>query len=242
LILLLLILLSLLLPNYLVRGGAYVYKVLVWLFFTLLMVFYASKMIEKVVFYTQHTWRIAMLIDAKESCLVLVDVQEKLTPLIHESEKLIQHCQWLLKAATMLNIPTIAAEQYPKGLGHTVPALKQALPPETSIIEKTSFSCASDENWSRQFKKLACEQAIIMGIETHVCVLQTAIELLAEGLEVFVVADAVSSRHPDDHRLALERMNGEGVVIVTREMVVFEWLQGTVGTDLFRQAQKELFM
>lgn len=182
-----------------------------------------------------------MLIDAKESCLLLIDVQEKLTPLVHESEKLIKHCQWMLKAAALLNIPVIAAEQYSKGLGHTVPALKDALPAMTPVIEKTSFSCGSDENCMYQLKKVDREQVVIMGIEAHVCVLQTAIELLAEGREVFVIADAVSSRNPEDARYALDRMNGEGVVIVTREMVIFEWLQGTVGTDLFRQAQKELF-
>ncbi|MBY0545613.1 MAG: hydrolase [Gammaproteobacteria bacterium] len=183
-----------------------------------------------------------MLIDAEESCLVLIDVQEKLTPLVHEYQKLLDNCQWMLKAAGMLNIPVMAAEQYPKGLGHTVPALKQALPAMTPIIEKTTFSCAADENCMHQLSKIDREQIILMGIEAHVCVLQTAIELLSEGREVFVIADAVSSRSPEDCRYALDRMNGEGVVIVTREMVVFEWLQGTVGTDIFRQVQKELFM
>jgi nicotinamidase-related amidase len=182
-----------------------------------------------------------MLLDAKESCLLLVDVQEKLTPLVHEHEKLIKNCQWMLKAATMLNIPVVAAEQYPKGLGHTMPALKQALPAATPIIEKTSFSCASDENCMYQLKKVDREQVVVMGIEAHVCVLQTALELLSEGREVYVIADAVSSRNPEDTRYALDRMNGEGVIVVTREMVLFEWLQGTVGTDIFKQVQKELF-
>lgn len=181
-----------------------------------------------------------MLLDAEESCLLIVDIQDKLTPLVHESEKFVSHCHWLLQAANMLHIPVIVAEQYPKGLGHTIPALQQALPAATPIINKTAFSCARDKDWLYQLKKIDRSQVIIIGIETHVCVLQTALDLLQEELTVYVVADAVSARHIDDHKYALDRMNGEGVIITTREMVVFEWL-GHSDSDLFRKVSKTLF-
>ena len=181
-----------------------------------------------------------MLLNANTSCLVLVDVQEKLTPLVHESDKFLSHILWLLKAATMLDIPVIVAEQYPKGLGHTVAAIKSALPAGTPIISKTSFSCAQDDNWLNQLKKLDRSQIVIMGIETHVCVLQTALDLLQEDLDVYVLADAVASRHIEDHKYALDRMHGEGVVVATREMAVFEWLKES-DTDIFREVSKTLF-
>lgn len=181
-----------------------------------------------------------MLLNANASCLILVDVQEKLTPLVHESDKFLSHCLWLIEAATMLDIPIIVAEQYPKGLGHTVPALKAALPADTPIISKTTFSCAQDKNWVNQLRKMDRSQIVLMGIETHVCVLQTAIDLLQEDLDVYVVADAVAARHKEDHKYALDRMHGEGVVITTREMVVFEWLKQS-DTDIFRKVSKALF-
>ena len=181
-----------------------------------------------------------MLLDINESCLLIVDVQEKLTPLVHDSEKFLSHCEWLLKAANMLDVPVLVAEQYPEGLGQTVPSLRNHLPDVTPIISKTSFSCARNKNWLHQLKKLERSQVIIIGIETHVCVLQTALDLIQEEFEVYVVADAVSSRNPDDNKYALDRMNGEGVIITTREMVVFEWLEES-DHELFREVSKTLF-
>lgn len=182
-----------------------------------------------------------MLIDVNESLLILVDAQEKLMPYIHEYEKLIEHCGWLLKAAAFMDVPVMAAEQYPQGLGHTIPELAALLPAQTPVISKNSFSCLSEKKCIDYLKQEPKEQIILMGIEAHVCVLQTALEMLDAGHEVYVVADAVSSRYENDYRHALDRMNGEGVILVTREMVVFEWLRGTVGTDRFRDAQRLLF-
>lgn len=181
-----------------------------------------------------------MLLEVDNSCLLLVDVQEKLTPLVYQHQQLISHCSWLLRAAKKLGAPVLVGEQYPKGLGHTVPELKQVLPEKTPILEKVHFSCATEPACWKKIDGIDCDQVIIMGIEAHVCVLQTALELLAREKTVYVVADAVSSRNPEDIKYALDRMNGEGVIVVTREMVLFEWLR-QANTDLFREVSKEFF-
>lgn len=163
-----------------------------------------------------------MLLNIDKSCLVLVDVQDKLTPLVQEPNALVQKIEWLLKLATQLNVPMVMNMQYPKGLGQTIDTLKPYA--YQAIIEKTVFSCAKAPHFIETLSKLERKQIILMGIETHVCVLQTAVDLLQSGYEVFVVIDAVSARKKMDHKYALKRMKQLGCQLVTSEMVFFEWV------------------
>ena len=177
-----------------------------------------------------------MLMDAERSLLLIVDVQEKLVPAIHGHEDVLAACHWLLGVAAELEVPVLASEQYPRGLGHTLPELAERLP-AGAVHEKLEFSCAAAESCRRAFAAADRPQVVIAGIEAHVCVLQTALGLLADDREVFVVAEAVGSRRPADRELALERMRQAGVAVVSREMVAFEWLH-RAGTDAFRAVSR----
>ena len=177
-----------------------------------------------------------MLIRAEDSALLVIDVQERLLPVIDGGEEVMRNITWLTRIATRLGVPVMASEQYPAGLGPTVPELRAALPLHT-IPEKTHFSCVAG-GCLESFEALSRRQIVVTGIETHVCVLQTALELRERGVEVFVVADCVASRRPYDREMALARMRGEGVQIVTGEMVVFEWLR-QAGTPLFKEISRE---
>jgi nicotinamidase-related amidase len=178
-----------------------------------------------------------MLIDPKNSCLLVVDVQEKLVHAVHESVQLINNCLWLMNVANRLQIPTLISEQYPRGLGKTIPELLSLVPAE-QVMEKVHFSCATSPSCATLLEKVAVRQFVLIGIESHVCVLQTAIGLLKAGYQVFVVADAVSSRSAQDKEFALARMRALGVQIVSREMVFFEWVQ-QAGTPEFKQLSKD---
>lgn len=173
-----------------------------------------------------------MLMDKDKSCLIVVDIQEKLASQVNHAKKMIHQCDWLMRLASELDVPVLVAEQYPKGLGYTVEPLRSLLPAHV-VIEKLSFSAYQDDHFKAEFEELNRKQAILVGIETHVCVLQTALDLAAAGYQVFVVADAVSSRHPSDHQIALERMQQNGIQVVTSEMVFFEWIK-RAGTPVFK--------
>jgi nicotinamidase-related amidase len=173
-----------------------------------------------------------MLMRAEQSFLLIVDVQEKLAPAVLAPDAAIANIATLVKAAERLGIPRLASEQYPKGLGRTVPALA-ALLPAGAVHAKVHFSCLGEPGWPERLKSLGRRQAIVCGVETHVCVLQSALELKAAGYDTFVVADAAASRRAESHRLGLDRLQSAGVFIVTTEMVAFEWLQ-RAGTAEFR--------
>lgn len=178
-----------------------------------------------------------MLLEAQKSCLLLIDVQEKLTSKILRHEELITNCRWLLQVAHRLNVPILGSEQYPKGLGHTVSQLRELIP-AYAWMEKLHFSCASDKACLTKIDAANRSQIVIAGIEAHVCVMQTAIELQGNGKQVYVVADAVSSRHELDLKMALQRMRAAGIQIVTKEMLLFEWLHQS-GTAEFKQMSQE---
>lgn len=179
-----------------------------------------------------------MLIEAERSCLLIIDVQEKLTVAIAEAETVVANMAWLIRAAVRLHVPVLMSEQYPKGLGPTLPALRDLLPTSAMVQEKSCFSCTAEPTWKRFIMDRTPEQMILLGIEAHVCVLQTALGLRQLGKEVYVVADCIGSRQPFDKELALARMRAVGIHIVSREMVVFEWLQ-RAGTDLFREISRD---
>ncbi|MEO5335636.1 MAG: hydrolase [Magnetospirillum sp. WYHS-4] len=177
-----------------------------------------------------------MLIKADRSCLLVVDIQDRLLPAMAAPERVIANATLLLKAAARLVIPVLASEQYPKGLGHTEVSVA-ALLPKGAVVEKMHFSCVGDDGFCLRFGELGRSQAVVVGMETHVCVLQTVLDLLGRGTEVFVVADAVSSRTEESRQMALERMRQAGARIVTAEMVAFEWL-ARAGTPEFKDISK----
>lgn len=173
-----------------------------------------------------------MLLEAGRSALIVVDVQDRLAAAMTAGEAAIARCAVLMKAARRLAVPIVMSEQYPKGLGATVAALA-ALAPADAAIAKLSFSCAGEPAFAARLATLERDQLVLCGMETHVCVLQSALGLAAAGACVAVVEDAVASRHPADKAAALRRLERAGVEIVTSEMVVFEWL-GRAGTPEFK--------
>ncbi|HVJ41393.1 MAG TPA: hydrolase [Dongiaceae bacterium] len=164
-----------------------------------------------------------MLIEHARSQLVLIDVQEKLLPAMADPAAVTRQMGILLAAARAMKVPIIASEQYPAGLGPTVPEIAAQLQRD-EIVTKTEFSCYANPALGSRLET-GPGQLILAGIEAHVCVLQTALDLLKADRTVFIVADAISSRHPDSKTIALQRLAGAGAIIVTAEMVLFEWLR-----------------
>jgi nicotinamidase-related amidase len=178
-----------------------------------------------------------MLIDAHRSVLLVIDMQEKVLPAIHEHARVVANVEWLIRAAQKIGVPVAATEHYPKGLGHTAKAIR-ALLPEGAVGIKNHFSSVAAQCLTR-LPGADRTQVVVVGVEAHVCLLQTALELVEEGKEVYVVADCVGSRREFDRDLALARMRQEGARVVSREMVVFEWL-AEAATPLFDEVSKEL--
>ena len=174
-----------------------------------------------------------MLIRRPDSLLLVVDIQQKLAPAIHDSERVIANSVRLLEGARQLGVPAFVSEQYIKGLGPSLEAIRTAAV-DARFFEKTHFSCAAEPGVIDLLRAAKRPQIILTGTEAHVCVLQTAFGLLAAGFEVYLVADAASSRTPENRSAAVERMRAAGIGIVTTEMVLFEWLH-QAGTDDFRQ-------
>jgi nicotinamidase-related amidase len=179
-----------------------------------------------------------MLIDVERSMLLVVDLQERMVPAIPDRDRVVANAAWLVRLAQRLGVPVAATEQYAKGLGTTVDAVRAILP-EGAIAGKTRFSCVAAQCLA-SLPGHDRPQVVLVGVEAHVCLLQTALELLEEGKEVYVVADCVGSRRAFDRDVALERLRQEGARIVTREMVAFEWL-GEAATPLFREVSREFF-
>jgi|DewCreStandDraft_4_1066084.scaffolds.fasta_scaffold00025_185 nicotinamidase-related amidase len=170
---------------------------------------------------------------ARGDCLVLVvDVQERLAPVIADGPMVIDRCRLLVEAARRLAVPVVASEQYPRGLGETVEALKKSLG-NAPRLAKTAFSCARDPGILEAVRTTGRRTVLLTGMEAHVCVLQSALGFRTEGFRVAVVADAVGSRRPESRALALERMRAGGCDVVDVEMVLFEWLE-RAGTEEFR--------
>lgn len=170
------------------------------------------------------------------STLLIVDVQERLLPVIDDREGVLKHCERLIRAAGILGVPVVATEQYPKGLGPTVEPLRALLGPE-AIRSKLAFSCCGAAGWVDDLQARGRPQIVVAGIEAHVCVQQTVLDLLAEEFSVYVAADAVSSRRPLDRWAALDRLRQAGAVVTTAEAIVFEWLR-VAGTPEFKAVAK----
>ena len=156
--------------------------------------------------------------------LVIVDVQEKLLPAVEFPDRLVKNVQCMLKAADLLEIPVVITEHCAEAIGHTVDQLR-SLTSKPVIIEKTHFCATREPNCIERIQALNKSLAVVVGTEAHVCVLQTALGLQANGFQIAIPADAVSSRCAEDKALALERIKQSGGLLATTEMVVFEWLQ-----------------
>ena len=165
--------------------------------------------------------------------LVVVDVQERLLPAIFEKERMVQNAVQLIQGAAILQVPIFATEQYRKGLGATAPEVAAAIPGFTPM-EKLAFSACGAEGFVEALRASNRQDVVLCGIEAHVCVCQTCLDLVDQGFRVFVVADAISSRTAENHRLALDRMAAADAVIVSTEMILFELLE-RAGTDEFKR-------
>lgn len=169
-----------------------------------------------------------MLLEASRSVLFVVDVQEKLMPAIADGTEAVSRIRILLEAARRLSVPVIATEQYPEGLGPTLPEVAQLLGNDAARFAKTSFSGMRDRRVREHMAGLFARerrQVALCGAETHVCVLQTALDLKAAGFTPHLVKDACGSRLEANRRSAVERARDAGIPALTTEMVVFEWLE-----------------
>jgi nicotinamidase-related amidase len=173
-----------------------------------------------------------MRIQKDESALVVVDIQERLFPHIHNNEALVQKCRTLIQGMQLLKVPVYVTEQYSKGLGKTISSIQEVLT-HFDPIEKMAFSCCGEAEFNLKIEEHYKENVILCGIETHVCVLQTAIDLHAAGHRPIVVADAVSSRNKYDKKMALQRLQTEGIRVATVESILFE-LCKVSGSDTFK--------
>lgn len=166
-----------------------------------------------------------MLVSAARSQLLVVDVQERLAPAMTEGQAAFANIERLVRAARVLDVPLTISEQYPKGLGPTLPGVIEACGPDCVVLPKLDFSCGRNAELATRIAALDRPQVIICGLEAHVCVLQSAIDIAASGHECFVVVDAVASRREESKQIALRRLERCGVALVTTEMVAFEWLE-----------------
>lgn len=176
-----------------------------------------------------------MLLNADRSHLALIDFQERLIPAICDAEKTLKNAAILLEAALALKIPVSVSEQYPRGLGKTVAVLAEKVP-QGCTFEKTTFSAFREEKFREAISdtgNVNRRQIILAGVEAHVCVLQTAMDLLDSDYDVFLVSDAVSSRSPASVAAAQSRFVAAGGQWITTEMAVFEWLE-KAGTPEFK--------
>jgi nicotinamidase-related amidase len=181
------------------------------------------------------------LCDANQSQLLIIDIQERLAAAMAEETRdaVLKNTALLLQGASLLQIPVVRTEQYPQGLGPTEKVLLEHFPEKSKEFEKTSFSCCGTEGFCETGLDPERKQVIVTGMETHVCVLQTAMELQQRGLQVFVVADAACSRTDHNRNNALERMRDEGIIITNTESVLFEWLRDA-GHEQFRTISRML--
>ena len=174
---------------------------------------------------------------AAESCaLVVVDIQEKLLPPIHERERLVSNVQMLLRLAGILELPVLVTTQYARGLGPTVEEISSLLPSDAEPVDKVEFSCFGSERFCDAVERLPGRRdaVIICGMETHICVMQTALGALNRGLAVHVPADAVGSRSLFNWQIGLDRMKAAGAVITSTETAVYELMRAS-GTAVFKQ-------
>jgi len=160
---------------------------------------------------------------AADTALLVIDVQERLMTKIPGAAALVRNIAFLIDAARLLGLPVLATEQYPKGLGPTVPELASRLPERP---DKVAFSCCAIASVVESLHRQARPKVVLAGIEAHVCVLQTGLDLLAQGFRVYLPVDAVASRNALDREMALRRLERADAILTTSETAVFEWVGG----------------
>ena len=175
------------------------------------------------------------LLDERRSVVVVIDLQGKLMDMAYRSRLVIEATKRLMRLADVFDVPVVLTEQYPKGLGETVPEVKQLLNDEP--VEKLCFSCMGEEGFRKKMGTLGKKHVILCGIEAHVCVFQTSLDLRDDGQTVHVVVDAISSRKKTDKVTAIRRMVQEGVIPETTEMLLFQLLK-KAGTQEFKKISK----
>jgi len=174
----------------------------------------------------------SIILTREKSALLVIDIQERIIKVIRKHNMLIENTLKLIKGAKILNLPIYFTEQYPKGLGETVREIKDELTGDA--IKKLTFSCLGAEDLFDQLKRNNIEQVIVCGIESHVCVQQTVLDLLANGFQVNVPINAISSRYKIDYKTAVARMEKHSAEITTVESILFELLQ-ICGTSEFKE-------
>lgn len=177
-----------------------------------------------------------MRISRENTIGLMVDIQERLFPVMHEKEILLKNCQILVQGLAVHKVPLVVTQQYTRGLGETLPEITSLIP-DFKYIEKTAFSCYDVEEVRNQLTQNKAQNIILFGIESHVCVLQTAVDMKAAGLNPIVVMDAVSSRTPQNIELAKERYRHEGIMMTSYESLLFE-LTRAAGSDEFKAISK----
>ena len=176
------------------------------------------------------------MLDIQQCCLTVVDVQGKLAQLMHSREALFKNVQILIQAAKILDVPILWCQQCPDALGPTVPEIAQLLD-DNEPINKAAFSCCGEKQFNTRLKDLTRKQVLLCGIETHVCIYQTAVDLLGQDFNVNVIADAVSSRALENKQIAINRLEAEGANITCTEMALFELLK-TAEHPKFKQVAR----
>ena len=164
------------------------------------------------------------LMSPANTALLVVDVQERLVPAIQDHQRMVWNIGRLIDAAKLLGVMVLATEQYPKGLGSTVAGLRSRL---GAVPEKSMFSCRECVELFRPLRDNGVEQLLVVGIESHVCIQQTSLDLLSMGFGVYLAVDAMGSRNELDHRTALQRMQACGAIVTTTEAAMFEWCESS---------------
>lgn len=177
------------------------------------------------------------VLDRERSLLVVIDVQEGYRGKTVEHERMVRSVRRLIEAAKALQIPILATEQYPEGLGHTQVEIAEGFPPDQVIVGKLSMSCCGQSQFVSALETAGRSQVLLCGIEAHACVNQTAHDLLQRGYQVHVAWDATSSRFEHDYRIAWEKMTGSGVVPASVEMACLEWVK-KAGTAEFKAVHR----
>jgi len=175
------------------------------------------------------------ILNRVDSVLIVIDVQEKFKPAISRWDETVANISKLIRGCKTLGVPIIATEQYPKGLGRTVPEIIELL--ESQPIEKITFSCFGEQKFKQKLEALNRRQLIICGIEAHVCALNTALDARAGGYEVHYVVDAISSRKQSDKDIAVERVKQSGTYLAATEMVLFQLLKDA-GNEKFKEISR----
>jgi nicotinamidase-related amidase len=161
------------------------------------------------------------ILERRQTALLVIDIQERVHAVMRYREEVENNAQKLIRGCQLLQVPIFLTEQYPKGLGHTISSVRYALQAALPI-QKMAFSCCGSDELMQALREKGIRQVVLAGIETHVCVLQTALDLLADNFQVHVARDAVSSRRELDHQTALQRLAQAGAIITTVEMALFE--------------------